>query len=176
MNWRKEMNMSSKIKIILALLVVIAVAWAARQLFFPMSEVEKIEKVIRQAAKAFENKSSKEVASYLTKDFNVEKFADRETTLDYLKAFFFSARDLTVTIKHIKHENDSLPHTASEARVLGIVVITGTVDGQKFQAFSGQGADTGILTMRKIDENWLIHSACPLDTTDPEKAFQQLKK
>jgi len=175
MQWR-EPNLNSRSKTLLAIVALVIVGWMASLVLFPMSETEKIEKVIKQAANAFEAKSSKEVASYLTADFNVEKFADRETTLNYLKAFFFNVRDLSVNIKYMKHENDRLPATASEARVLGVVVINGTADGQKFQAFSGQGADTGVLTMRKVDGNWLIHSARPLDTADPEKAFQQLAK
>jgi hypothetical protein len=172
----KGFDMNSKIKTVFAILALVIIGWVARMALFPMSETDKIEKVIRQAADAFVARSSKDVASCLTQDFNVEKFADRETTLNYLKAFFFQARDLNVNIKYIKHENDRLPATASEARVLGVVVITGMADGQKFQAFSGQGADTGVLTMRKIDGNWLIHSARPLDAADPDKAFQQLAK
>jgi len=172
----KGTKMNSKIKTILVIAGVIVLGWVVSLVLFPMSETAKIEEVIRQTADALGEKSAKEIASYLTQDFNVEKFADRETTLNYLKAFFFNVRDLNVNIKYIKHENDRLPPTASEARVLGVVVITGTVDGQKFQAFSGQGADTGVLTMRKIDGNWLIHSARPLDATDPDKAFQQLAK
>lgn len=168
--------MNRYLKVVAAVVFLLVLGWVARLVLFPMSETDKIEKVVRQAADAFVARSSKDIASLLTKDFNVEKFADRETTLNYLKAFFFQARDLNVNIKYIKHENDRLPATASEARVLGVVVITGNVDGQKFQAFSGQGADTGVLTMRKIDGNWLIHSASPLDTADPEKAFQQLAK
>lgn len=172
----KGTNMNSKIRTILIIAAVFVLGWVARLVLFPMSETAKIEEIIRQTADAFVEKSSKEVASYLTKDFNVEQFADRETTLNYLKAFFFKARDLNVNIKYLKHENDRLPKTASEARVLGVVVITGTVEGQKFQAFSGKGADTGVLTMRKIDGKWLIHSARPLDAADPDKAFQQLAK
>jgi len=168
--------MNRYLKLAAVILALIVLGWVARLVLFPMSETAKIEEIIRQTADAFVEKSSKEVASYLTKDFNVEQFADRETTLNYLKAFFFKARDLNVNIKYLKHENDRLPKTASEARVLGVVVITGTVEGQKFQAFSGKGADTGVLTMRKIDGNWLIHSARPLDTADPDKAFQQLAK
>ncbi|PKL48905.1 MAG: hypothetical protein CVV42_07890 [Candidatus Riflebacteria bacterium HGW-Riflebacteria-2] len=168
--------MVSKIKTILVILVVAVSVWLVSIVLFPINENDRIEKVVRQAAAAFEAKSSKEVASFLTKDFKVEKFADRETTLNYLKAFFFKVRDVKVNIKYLKHEIDRLPATASEARVLGVVVITGNVDGQKFQAFSGQGADTGVLTLRKVEGSWLISAAHPLDTADPEKAFQQLAK
>ena len=92
--------MNRYLKLAAVILALIVLGWVASLVLFPMSETAKIEEVIRQTADAFVEKSSKEIASYLTKDFNVEQFADRETTLNYLKAFFFKARDLNVNIKY----------------------------------------------------------------------------
>ncbi|HAE37940.1 MAG TPA: hypothetical protein DCG57_04775 [Candidatus Riflebacteria bacterium] len=162
-------------RIILIAVVVLALAgWVVRVAFFPPDENQKIETVIRFAAAAFAEKNSKAVGDLLTKDFSVHHAADRDSTLDYLKMFFFKVKDLDVNVKYIKHEIDQLPALATEARVLVVAVVTGVVDGQKFQAFSGQGADTAILSMRKEADRWLVFSARALDTSEPEKAFEQL--
>lgn len=168
--------MTDKRKILVAVVALALVGWVVRVTFFPPDENAKIETVIRFAAAAFAEKSSKAVGEFLTRDFSIHNAADRDAALDYLKMFFFKVRDLDVTIKYLKHEVDKLPASATEARVLVVAVITGVVDGQKFQAFSGQGADTAILSMRKEADRWLVSSARALDTSDPEKAFEQIGK
>ncbi|EKE23624.1 MAG: hypothetical protein ACD_6C00397G0001, partial [uncultured bacterium] len=101
--------MNNKLKILAGFLALVLAIWLSRAILFPPDENQKIEKVIRLAAAAFAEKSSKEVGGFLTPDFKIQNVADRDTALDHLKLFFFNVRDLSVNIKYLKHEVEKLP-------------------------------------------------------------------
>ncbi len=156
------------------LLIVAAVL--VKVLFFPVSENERINNMLYEVASAFQAKKSSAVGEYLTDDFLAFPKRDKETVITYLKRFFFQVRDLKVEIELIKHEIDKLPVDAKKTRVIVIVKVTGTINKRQFQAFGGQGADTVVLEVKKIEGKWLISLVKYLDTSDPARAFEQLFK
>jgi hypothetical protein len=159
----------------LAVLLIVA-AVLVKVIFFPVSENQRINNMLYEVAAALQDKSTSAVAEYLTDDFLAHPKRDKETVITYLKRFFFQVRDLKVEIELIKHEIDKLPKDAKKTRVIVIVKVTGTINKQKFQAFGGQGADTVVLEVEKIDGKWLISLLKYLDTSDPGRAFEQLFK
>ena len=170
------MNKKKIVWVLAGIPVLLLVGWLVKMLLFPVTENQKIEQVIRNAAAAFESKSSKSVITFLTSDFPAHPQMDRESMLNYLKVFFFQARDLKVSIEHMKHEVEKLPKTAGETRVLVVAKVTGVADGQQFQAFSGKGVDAVVLSMRKVQGEWLLASVRNVDTSDPVKAFEEILK
>ncbi|MBU1107247.1 MAG: hypothetical protein KKB51_11310 [Candidatus Riflebacteria bacterium] len=170
------MNKKKIVWVLAGIPVLLLVGWLVKILLFPVTENQKIEQAIRNAAAVFETKNSKSLITFLTSDFPAHPQMDRESMLNYLKMFFFQARDLKVSIEHLKHEVEKLPNTASETRVLVVAKVTGVIDGQQFQAFSGKGVDAVVLTMQKLQGKWLIASARNVDISDPGKAFEQIIK
>lgn len=164
------------LKIFIVTLLILGVGYAARILFFPANENEKIEKMLQATASAFAEKKFKAVAEFLSDDFVAEPRADKEMAVMQMKGFFFQVRDLKASIELIKHENEKLPATATEARALVVVKVAGSIDGNKFQAFGQHGADAALLSLRRIDSEWRISRARYLDASDPLKAFQELHR
>lgn len=172
-----QVNLSKKIVWVLTgLVAVVLLAVIVKAVFFKPSENEKIEKMLHQLAERFAAKDFRGVAAFLTEDSIAEPGSDKETMVTHMKGFFFQVRDLSAKIELIKHENEKLPANASQARAIVVVKVTGTIDGNRFQAFGEQGADAAMIDLRKIEENWLISRARYLDLKDPLQAMQQFKR
>ncbi|MEW6710727.1 MAG: hypothetical protein AB1403_12950 [Candidatus Riflebacteria bacterium] len=161
-------------KKILICAIVLLLLWGGKTLFFPPSENEKIERMLHQAAEDFAAKKLKSVSLLLSDDFSSLPKGDKEMAEMQMKAFFFQVRDLSASIEYLKHENEKLPSVATEARVLAVVKVSGTIDGARFQAFGSHGADAVVLTLRKQNEEWRVFRARYLDTKDPMTAFREL--
>jgi ketosteroid isomerase-like protein len=170
-------QMTNKTKIIISsfifFIVTGSIAWL---IFFPASENEKIEKVIKDTVAAFADENSKEVLSFISEDFLIEPEIDLETASRQMKVFFFQVKELNASVEYFKHENEKLPKTASEARVLVVVKVSGIIDGEKFQAFGSHGADAVLLTMRKSKGDWQVARARYIDTENPLDALKEIFK
>lgn len=171
-----QLNFSKKfLQILAGLAAIILVGLIVKLVFFKANENEKIEKMLHQLAERFVAKDFRGVAEFLTDDAVAEPGADKETMVMQMKGFFFQVRDLSASIELIKHENEKLPANASQARAIVVVKVSGTIDGNKFQAFGEHGADAALVNLRKVEEKWLISRARYLDLKDPMQAMQQFK-
>lgn len=167
--------MSGKLKIFLAVAAIAVLAWVAKTVFFPPNENQKIERILKEAVATFADKKATAVTAFLTDDFSSKYGTDKESVLNYLRQFFFQVRELKASIEHLKHENEKLEKSAVKARVLLVVKVAGKVNDQPFQGLGGTGVDALALTMRKVEDKWLVAVAELIDTSDPLKAFEQLK-
>jgi hypothetical protein len=165
-----------KTYVIIGLPSLFFLGWMIRTVVFPESEIRKMERVLKRAAAAIEAHKATTFAGFLTADFSADPHVDRESVVGQLKRFFLQVRDLGITIDAMRPEQGNVPKTATEARILVLVRVTGTIDGQKFQAFGSQGADALLVEMRKEQGSWLIARGKHLDVTDPVKVFQQIAK
>ncbi|MFZ5951110.1 MAG: hypothetical protein ACOYXC_10420 [Candidatus Rifleibacteriota bacterium] len=161
-------------KKILILVIIFLLLWGAKALLFPLNENQKIERMLHQAAEDFAGKKLKAVSGILSDDFSGVPKGDREMAEMQMKAFFFQVRDLSASIEYLKHENEKLSSVATEARLLAVVKVSGTIDGAKFQAFGSHGADAVVLTLRRQKDDWKVFRARYLDTKDPMAAFSEL--
>ena len=167
--------MNPKLKTILVLVIVLLpTMWIAKILLFPPDENRKIENTIHAAVDAFAAKKSRAVAEFLTDDFKADRNVDKEMAEMQMKGFFFQVRDLAASIEYFKHEREKLPPVATEARILVVVKVAGTIDGNRFQAFGQHGADAALLSLRKQKDEWKIFRARYIDTKDPLEAFKKL--
>jgi hypothetical protein len=170
--------MKSKFKLILAavagLIVFVALVW----IFRPVSENEKIERVLHEIAAACQAKNTSNVKEVLSEDFIVKPHDNREDVLIWLRRFFFQVRELEVALAHIGHENPDLPKDSQKARVIVVAKISGTIDGQKFQGFGSNGIDTVLVSLKKIEGLWKISAAeyVKLDSQDPAAALKYFQK
>ena len=163
-------------KIVAISVLVVLVIWFLLSLLFPLSETQKIERLVGQVVKAVEAKSIRDLRFYLSEDFSARPGGDLESVISQLRRFFFQVKDLGVSVEYLKHQSDRLPDGATSARLLVVVKVTGTINEQKFQAFGSAGADAFVTNMVKIDGKWLIESVRYVDASDPVKALSELSQ
>lgn len=166
--------MFEKIKKYWWVILFLPLGWLANRVLFPLNENQKIRQILQEAVDNFAVKDRKAFLAALSDDFATIPKGDRDAAEMQLKGFFFRVRDLAASIEYLKFADEKLEKTATETRVLLLVKVTGSIEGSKFQAFGQHGADAVILTMRKINEKWLIAKAQYLDTSDPLAAFRQI--
>jgi ketosteroid isomerase-like protein len=150
--------------------------WLADRYMFKMTEVEKIEQVIFEAAQAFQEKEFDRVGEFLSDEFIALRDRDKQSIVKDLKRYFFQVHNLKVSIEIIKHENEELEEKAKKAGAVVVAKVTGTIRKQKFQAMGGKGADTLLLNFTKKDGTWKVAKARLIDTNNPIEALKQLNE
>jgi len=165
----------SKKNMLMIVAVIIAVIVAV-VFMLPVTENARIEKNLYKLIGLIEDKKATAVVEMLAENFSAPGFNSREEVLQTLRGFFFQTRNLKITVKYLKHENDRINRDAQEARVLVVAVVAGETSGQKFQGFGKGGVDTVLITFKKQQAQWLPASLRYIDVVDPAAALDSIFK
>lgn len=144
-------------------------AYAGYLAFLAPTPERQIERLLQKGCRAVEEKSIFSLNGVLAANFHADGI-DRSAALGYARHFFEETGTLSVKLTRVIHDQPKLPPSASTARAIVIVEVSGVTaaDRQAFKGIGGAGADTFLLTFARRGGKgvWEVSGAERLDAGD----------